>query len=170
MYSTPTDLSVELPNGGVGPDPLRLDILDAEFVVLLFQRDYLCGTCRNQVQAIANRYGEFRERNTVVVSILPESKDRAADWATDYELPFPVVADPNTETADRFGQPVRFGFLGTLHDLIGRMPLAVIVDLRSDEPRLVYSHVGNAPSDRPTIEGLLLELDHNRKSTESTEA
>ncbi len=164
MYSKPTDLSVELPNGGVGPDPLRLDALDAEFVVLLFQRDVLCSNCRSQVQEIAARYEEFRARDTVVVSVLPDSKERAAEWAASYELPFPVVADPETRTADRFGQPVRFGFLGELHNLLGRMPLAVIIDLRGEEPRLVYSHVGTSPSDRPTVEGLLLELNHKRKS------
>ena len=166
MYSKPTDLSVELANGRVGPDPLRLDALDVEFVVLLFQRDHLCGNCRNQVQGIATRYEEFRERNAVVVSVLPEPKERAAEWAASYDLPFPVVADPESTTADRFGQPVRFGFLGELHDLLGRMPLAVMIDLRGAEPRLVYSHVGNAPSDRPTIEGLLLELDHKRSTSE----
>lgn len=165
MYSKPTDLSVGLPNGGVGPDPLRLDDLEAAFVVILFQRDYLCGNCRTQVQEIADRYGEFRERNTVAVSVLPDSKERAAEWAADYELPFPVVSDPENRTADRFGQPVRFGFLGELHNLLGRMPLAVIIDLRGDEPRLVYSHVGESPSDRPTVEGLILELDHKRKSS-----
>jgi len=164
MYSQPTDLSITLPNGGVGPDPLRLDGLDAEFVVLLFQRDFLCGSCRSQVQEIAARYEQFRKRNTVVVSVLPDSKQRAAEWSTNYELPFPVVADPDNATADRFGQPVRFGFLGELHNLLGRMPLAVIIDLRDTEPRLVYSHVGDSPSDRPTVEGLLLELDHKRKS------
>jgi len=167
MYSKPTDLSVELPNGGVGPDPLRLDAVEAEFVVLLFQRDHLCGNCRTQVQEIAARYDEFRERNAMVVSILPEPKDRAAEWAASYDLPFPIVADPNSTVAERFGQPVRFGFLGELHDLLGRMPLAVIIDRRSDEPRLVYSHVGDSPSDRPTVEGLLLELDHKRTASQT---
>lgn len=166
MYSKPTDLSVELPNGGVGPDPLRVDQLDAEFVVLLFQRDHLCSKCRTQVEQIAARYDEFRERNSVVVSVLPEPKERAAEWATNYDLPFPVVADPDNRVAERFGQPVRFGFLGELHDLLGRMPLAIMIDLRASEPRLVYSHVGNSPSDRPTIEGLILELDHHRKPSE----
>jgi len=165
MYSQPTDLSITLPNGGVGPDPLRLDALEADFVVLLFQRDFLCGNCRSQVQEIAARYTQFRKRNTVIVSVLPDSKDRAAEWAASYELPFPVLADADNATADRFGQLVRFGFLGELHNLLGRMPLAVIIDLRGDEPRLIYSHVGDSPSDRPTVEGLLLELDHKRKSS-----
>lgn len=164
MYSKPTDLSVVLPNGGVGPDPLRLDALDTEFVVLLFQRDALCGNCQSQVQEIAGRYDEFRTRNTTVVSVLPDSKQQAAEWAASHELPFPVLADPENRTADRFGQPVRFGFLGSLHNLLGRMPLAVIIDLRGEEPRLVSSYVGTSPLDRPTVEGLILELDHKRKS------
>ncbi|MFO7832585.1 MAG: redoxin domain-containing protein [Halohasta sp.] len=166
MYSKPTDLSFELANGGVGPDPLRLDALDVAFVVLLFQRDHHCGNCRKQVQEIAARYEAFRKRNAAVVSVLPEPKERAAEWAASYDLPFPVAADPESTVADRFGQPVRFGFLGELHDLLGRMPLAVIVDLRAEDPRLVYSHVGDSPSDRPTVEGLLLELDHKRNASE----
>jgi peroxiredoxin Q/BCP len=162
MYSTPTDLSFELPNGGSGPDPLRLDQVEAKFVVLLFQRDHHCGNCQDQVTAVADRYAEFREQNAVVVSVLPEPKERAAEWADSYDLPFPVLADPNSTTADRFGQPVRFGILGQLHDLIGRMPLALIIDRRHDEPRLVYSYVGDAPGDRPTVGSLLLELERNQ--------
>lgn len=159
MYSTPTDLSFELPNGGSGPDPLQLNAIKAPLVVLLFHRDYHCRNCQEHVRDIADRYDEFRSRNAVVVSVLPEEKDRAAEWAESYGLPFPVLADPDNEMAEQFGQPVRFGMLGQLHDLIGRMPLVLIIDRRPDEPRLIYSHVGDAPGDRPTIEGLLLELE-----------
>jgi len=166
MQSTPTDLSFELPNGGSGPDPLELDQIDADFVVILFHRDYHCSNCQEQVRNVAARYDGFRDRNAVVVSILPEPKERAVEWAASYDLPFPVLADPDSTMAERFGQPVRFGFLGQLHDLIGRMPLALIVDQRYDEPRLIYSYVGDGPSDRPTVESLLLELERNRSNTD----
>ena len=161
MYSTPTDLSIELPNGGPGPDPLRVDQVDADFVVLLFHRDFHCSNCQTQASEVAARYNEFRQHDAAIVSILPEPKERATEWADSYDLPFPVVADPDSRTADRFGQPVRFGVLGRLHDLIGRMPLVVIIDRRSEEPRLVYSYVGDAPGDRPTVDSLLLELERN---------
>ena len=161
MYSTPTDLSIELPNGGPGPDPLRVDQVDADFVVLLFHRDFHCSNCQTQASEVAARYNEFRQHDAAIVSILPEPKERAAEWADSYDLPFPVVADPDSRTADRFGQPVRFGVLGRLHDLIGRMPLVVIIDRRGEEPRLVYSYVGDAPGDRPTVDSLLLELERN---------
>ena len=161
MYSTPTDLSIELPNGGPGPDPLRVDQVDADFVVLLFHRDFHCSNCQTQASEVAARYNEFRQHDAAIVSILPEPKERAAEWADSYDLPFPVVADPDSRTANRFGQPVRFGVIGRLHDLIGRMPLVVIIDRRNEEPRLVYSYVGDAPGDRPTVDSLLLELERN---------
>ena len=166
MYSKPTDLSFELPNGGSGPDPLRLDQVEADFVVMLFHRDHHCSNCQEQVRGVANRYDEFRDRNTLVVSILPEPKDRATEWATTYDLPFPVLADEDSTTADRFGQPIRFGVLGQLHDLIGRMPLALIIDQRYDEPRLIYSYLGDGPSDRPTVGSLLLEIERNLTNTD----
>lgn len=154
-------LAFQLPNGGHGPDPLSLTDLDADFAVLLFQRDHFCGNCRKQVQAIAERYDDFEARNAEVLSILPESKDHAAEWAETYDLPFPVLADEDTSVSDRYGQPVRFGILGNLHDLIGRMPQAIVLDLRT-APRVIYTYVGTAPADRPSIDGLLAEIDTAR--------
>jgi peroxiredoxin Q/BCP len=152
-----------LPNVAAGPDPYRLADRtadpDFEFVVLLFQRDYYCGNCRQQVQAVKERYGEFEERHAEVVSILPEPRDRTASWQESYDLPFPLLADESKAVGDEYDQPSRFGFLGELHDLVGRMPEAVVLDVRGDEPTLAYSHRGSAPSDRPSIDDLLGELD-----------
>lgn len=153
----PEDLAFELPNGGVGPDPLSLASIDAAFAVLLFHRDYHCRRCGRQARRVADRYEEFDALDAAVVSILPESKEAAADWARQYDLPFPVLADSGSAVADRYGQPVRFGFVGALHDLIGRMPVAAIVDLRVD-PQVIYTHIGEAPDDRPGVETLLIEL------------
>jgi len=150
-------LEFALPNGGNGPNPLSLSALDASFAVLLFQRDHFCGNCRKQVQAVADRYDEFQQLDAEVISVLPEPVERAREWAESYDLPFPIIADEDTTVSDAYGQPVRFGFLGNLHNLIGRMPEAVIVDLR-DEPRSMYTYVGTAPADRPSIDALLAEI------------
>ena len=64
-----TDIAAEfeLANVGPGPDPCSLRDLAADnaFVVLLFQRDFYCTNCRKQVQAVAERYDEFTEREAV---------------------------------------------------------------------------------------------------------
>jgi peroxiredoxin Q/BCP len=163
--ASPTADSVpdfELPNAGAGPDPFSLSAAaadaDTDAVVLLFQRDYHCGNCRKQVQAIRDRYDEFEALHAAVVSILPEPPERAAEWQDSYDLPFALLADPNTDVSDAYDQPVRFGVLGSLHDLVGRMPVAMVLDTRSGEPAVAYTYEGRMPADRPGIDDLLAEI------------
>ena len=149
----------ELENVGPGPDPFSLSATarddDIDAIVLLFQRDYHCGNCRKQVSAVAGRYGEFQSLNALVVSVLPEPRDRAASWQEAYDLPYPLLADPSTAVSDEFDQPVRFGILGSLHDLVGRMPVAMVLDTRDDVPTPAYTYEGKMPADRPSIDDLL---------------
>ena len=152
----------ELPNVGSGPDPLVLSELaareDVDTIILLFQREYHCCNCRRQVQTIAAGYDEFQAENAVVVSVLPESVERAQRWQDMYTLPFPLLADPAKEVGPQYGQPTRFGVLGELHDLIGRMPEAVILDTRDGALQLVYVHKGSLPGDRPSVDDLLEQV------------
>ena len=152
----------ELPNVGVGPDPFSLaaaaDDPDVDAIVLLFQRDHHCGNCRKQVQAVAERYDEFAALNASVVSILPEPVERAREWQDSYDLPFALLADSTTDVSDAYDQPVRFGVLGSLHDLVGRMPVATVLDVRSGDPVVAYTYEGRLPADRPEIGDLLAEI------------
>lgn len=155
----------ELPNVGAGPDPLSLTDLAGEVdaVVLLFQRDYYCTNCRRQVQDVADRYDEFEERNAEVVSVLPEPPDRARNWQEQYGLPYPLLADADKAVSDQYDQPTRFGVLGRLHDLIGRMPEAVVLDTR-DGIEVFEVYRGSSPADRPSIDDLLATIDELRAS------
>lgn len=126
-----------------------------DFIVLLFQRDFYCTNCRKQIQDVEERYDEFVDLNTQVVSVLPENLSRANEWDDKYNLSYPVVADENKDISDSFDQPVRFGPLGNLHDLIGRMPLTVILDCRDDSMEVDYREGGSNPADRPSIDELL---------------
>lgn len=154
---------IELPNAGRGPDPLSLSRLaerdDVEAIVLLFQRDHHCRQCRQQVQAIDERYAEFTARNAWVLSILPEEKGTAQEWVDAYQLRLPVLADPNNVAADAYDQDVKFGPVGRISDLLARMPKTVVLDTREDrlEPRFV--HEGENRGDRPSVEALLTKVD-----------
>ncbi len=150
------DADFTLPNGGPGPDPITLSGLDADLAVVLFHRDYLCGNCRRQAATVAARHDEFRERGVAVVSVLPEPAARAAAWADRRDAPHPVLADPESEVAERYGQPTAFGAVGSRLDLLGRMPLAALVDLR-DRTEVLWTHAGETPGDRPTVDDLLAE-------------
>ncbi len=154
----------DLQNVGAGPERLSIQSLAAEqeFVLLLFQRDHYCTNCREQVQTVADRYQAFRDRNTAVVSIVPEPAEKLAQWQAKYDLPFALCADPDAEFSNQYDQPVRFGVLGKLSDFFGRMPKAVLLDCRDGEPTVVYSHEGSSTWDRPSIDDLLAAIDDNR--------
>ncbi|SIS18168.1 peroxiredoxin family protein [Natronorubrum thiooxidans] len=153
----------ELPNAATGPDPFRLrdyaSDSDRDAIVLLFQRDYHCPKCRDQVQTIASRYDDFRAHRTDVVSILPEPIEQAERWNDQYDLPFPLLADESKATSDQYDQPTRFGAIGSLHDMVGRMPEAVLIDASGQEPTLEYVHRGTMPADRPSVDDLLERVD-----------
>lgn len=132
-----------------------------EFITLLFQRDFYCTNCRTQIQDVEERYDEFVNLSTQVVSVLPENLSRAENWDEGYDLSYPVVADENKDISDSFDQPVRFGPLGDLHDLIGRMPLTVILDCRDDDMEVAYREAGSNPSDRPSVDDLIEYIKSN---------
>jgi len=149
-----------LPNVGPGPDPLTFADLETEFAVLLLHRDFYCSECRQQVRRVKKRYDEFEARNAEVLSVLPEDRETAAEWQKQYHLPFPVIADDDTELGDHFEQPTRFGLLGRLHDVIGRMPAVVVLDLRWSDPIETFAHRGDSRTDRPRVDEILEALDH----------
>jgi peroxiredoxin Q/BCP len=156
-------LAFELPNVGPGPDPVRLADVTSDFLVLFFQRDYYCTNCRAQVQTLADRYDEFRDRGAEIASILPESVEQTREWQDQYDLPYPLLADPDAAVGDQYDQPVRFGPLGKLSDFFGRMPEVVLLDLRADRPEVAYSYRSKSTFDRPEIDDLLAELDDLRE-------
>ncbi|MHB9287439.1 peroxiredoxin family protein [Halobacteriales archaeon Cl-PHB] len=155
----------ELRNAGVGPDPLSLSDVAAavDFAVLLLLRDYHCPKCRAQVQQVADAAADLNRRNVAVVPVLPDSYEKAADWQAEYDLPFPLLADPEAVVGSDYDQTRRFGVLGQLHDVIGRMPKAVVLDLR-DDPSIVHVHEGTTPGDRPRIAELLAVVDDLQES------
>jgi len=156
--------SFTLANVGPGPDPLSLAALadDNDFVVVLLQRDHYCTNCREQVQTVAERYGEFRERGAEVVSVVPEPRENVQAWQDSYDLPYPLLADPDVAVGEAYDQPVRFGFLGEWSDFLGRMPEAILLDCRGDEPAVAWSYAGRSTFDRPAVDDLLAALDEHR--------
>lgn len=149
----------ELPNVGVGPDPLSLSaVIDAsDFAVLLFLRDYHCPKCKAQVSEISEYARQFNEMKTAVLPILPEPPDRAAKWREKVvnDFPFPLLADAEKAVAEQYDQPTRYGSVGQLSDLLGRLPQSVVLDTRGEAVEVVFEHAGDSIDDRPTPEELI---------------
>jgi peroxiredoxin Q/BCP len=155
----------ELRNAGVGPDPLTFsNIVElSDFAIMLFLRDYHCPKCRAQVNRVAEKAELVEGRGASVVPVLPDSYEKAETWQKKYDLPFPLLADPAGDLGEEYDQPRRFGVFGKLHDFIGRMPKAVLLDLRG-QPRIIETHEGSAPGDRPELEQLLDSIDEIRNA------
>jgi len=153
----------ELRNAGVGPDPLTLADLQgsADFAILLLLRDSHCPKCRAQVTRVAEQADLAQQRGAAVVPVLPNRYEKATAWQERYDLPFPLLADPAGDLGDGYDQPRRFGALGRLPDLIGRMPKAVVLDLRT-EPTIVDTYEGTTPGDRPELSRLFDAIDELR--------
>ena len=164
--SRPT-LDFSLPNVGPGADPWSLSEAATahDFVVVYLQRDHLCTNCRKQVQQVKERYDAFRERRAEVVSVVPEPPEKVASWQDSYDLPYPLLADPDIEVGDLFDQPVRFGFLGDISDFLGRMPEVVVLDVRGEKPRVAWSYSGRSTFDRPDVDDVLDQLDGLREES-----
>jgi peroxiredoxin Q/BCP len=151
------EVEQEFPNVGEGPDPYSLSgaLEDVDAVVLLLQRDYYCRKCRDQTKEVAKRYEEFAERNAEVVVVLPEPRSKAEKWAKRMDLPFPFLADEDAKMGEKYGQEVRFGVLGRLHDLVGRMPVALVLTRDEQDIEVSYGYNGDSYGDRPSIDDLL---------------
>lgn len=150
----------ELRNAGVGPDPLTFSNITelSDFTIMLFLRDYHCPKCRAQVNRVAEKAELVEGRGAAVVPVLPDSYEKAEAWQNRYELPFPLLADPAGKLGNEYDQPRRFGVFGRLHDVIGRMPKAVLLDTRG-RPRIIEAHEGSSPRDRPELEQFLDSID-----------
>ena len=166
--NTHTVPEFELPNVGVGPDPLSMaDIAAAaDFAVLLFLRDYHCPKCKSQVQAVTEEARRFNEHNAVVLPILPESRKRASAWKNNFDetFPFPLLADEKKRVAEAYDQPTRYGSVGALHDMLGRLPQSLIIDTRGEDAEVVFSHRGDSVDDRPTVAEFLTEVENVQES------
>ncbi len=128
---------------------------DADAVVLFLQRDYYCTKCRDQTKEVAKRYDDFAERDAEVVVVLPEPRSKAESWAKKMDLPFPLLADEDAKMGEKYGQEVRFGVLGRLHDLLGRMPVALVLARDEQDIEVAYEHNGDSYGDRPSVDELL---------------
>jgi peroxiredoxin Q/BCP len=165
MVDLPVDAALE--NVGPGGTPLTFsDLADGtDFVVVFLQRDHYCTNCRDQVRTVAARIDDFRDRGAEPVSVVPEPVDRVREWQDEYDLPYPLLADPDAAAGEAFDQPVRFGILGDWSDFLGRMPLVVVVDGRREPLEAVWTHEGRSTFDRPSVDDVLDAIDSHRQDS-----
>ncbi|MCG8317848.1 MAG: peroxiredoxin family protein [Pseudomonadales bacterium] len=71
-------------------------------LMIVFYRGGWCPYCNLQIRQLTNAWSEFQKRNVTPVLISADKPDGAALAANTYEIPFPVLADPNLTVHDLF--------------------------------------------------------------------
>jgi peroxiredoxin Q/BCP len=93
------DFELETDEGGT----VRLSELRGKPVVLYFYPKDDTPGCTKQACAFRDVYSEFQERGAVVLGVSPDSAASHRRFKEKYGLPFPLLADPDHDVADRYG-------------------------------------------------------------------
>jgi peroxiredoxin Q/BCP len=84
-------------------EDVALSSLRGRTVVLYFYpRDDTPG-CTKQACGLRDVYGEIQERGATVLGVSPDTEASHVKFRDKYGLPFPLLADPEHEVAERYG-------------------------------------------------------------------
>ena len=117
-----------LPVGSVAPGfalqdarsgkPVRSDdLLALGPLVINFFRGRWCPYCVTELETWRELYPELRERGALFVAISPQTPRQNDFMMQQHALPFPLLADPGAEVAEKFGHG--------LHHSRGASPLLI---------------------------------------------
>lgn len=84
-------------------EKVKLSLLRGKPVVLYFYPKSDTPGCTRQACGIRDIYGEFEQRGAVVLGVSADDEATQTKFKEKYELPFPVLADPDHEAGAAYG-------------------------------------------------------------------
>jgi len=73
-------------------------------VVLVYFTTTWCPYCKRDIPNLKKMYDRYRDRDFEILSIfIQESRQKVSSFAERYELPYPVLLDPDGAVAARYG-------------------------------------------------------------------
>lgn len=75
---------------------------DNEAIVLFFYRGGWCPFCNFQVREMTEAADQFADRGALPVAISVDRPEKASETAATYDIPFPVLSDPDLEVHEAF--------------------------------------------------------------------
>ena len=86
-----------------GGEKIRLKDLRGKRVVLYFYPKDNTPGCTREACDFRDSYGEFQKKGTVVLGVSPDSVRSHDNFKKKFELPFPLVSDPEHKIAGAYG-------------------------------------------------------------------
>ncbi|MEZ4300555.1 MAG: redoxin domain-containing protein [Polyangiaceae bacterium] len=87
-------------------------------VVYFYPKDNTPG-CTKEACAFRDVWDKFSAANVQVLGVSTDDEKSHEAFAKEQKLPFPILADPNSEWVKAFGVPVRLGMASRVSFLIG---------------------------------------------------
>jgi peroxiredoxin len=91
-----------------GKDVRLSDLTDRGRVVLIFFRGRYCLICRAALRGLLPKLEDFKSSNVTVVAVGPMTPAEAKG----FDLPFPVLSDPDLATTKKYGLVHEKGMMG----------------------------------------------------------
>lgn len=85
-----------------GQDVDILELVDDEAIVVFFYRGGWCPYCNFQVREMTEAADDFAERGVRPVAISVDQPDKAAETQAGYDIPYPVLSDPDLTVHEAF--------------------------------------------------------------------
>ena len=155
---------IELPNVGHGSDRVQAGNLvgDGDCVLVVLLGSHYCPRSRELVRELAEHHDAFRRRDTTVVPVLPDIRQRARLWDRQYDLPFPMLADPaDGEDTDTFG------VFEPLQESLADRPAVALYRVGDEGLGLVATAVESELT-VPVVESLLTFVERHRATDATT--
>ncbi len=91
-----------------GKDVRLSDLTDQGRVVLIFFRGRYCLVCRAALRGLLPKLEDFKSSRVAVVAVGPMTPEEAKG----FDLPFPVLSDPDLATSKKYGLVHEKGLMG----------------------------------------------------------
>ena len=165
-------LDFQLPNVGRGSETVQPEnlVTDGDYLLVVLLGSHYCSRSRELVRMLCGHHDAFRRRDTTVVPVLPDIRERARLWDRQYDLPFPMLVDPATDDGGGEGPtdtPDAFGAFEPLEGSVSDLPAVALCRASEDGLRVVATET-EAALDVPIVESLLGFVDCNRATDAAT--
>lgn len=101
--------------------------LKTPYLVYFYPKDDTPG-CTKEACAIRDIWSDFEAAGLKVIGVSKDNEKSHAKFQEKYSLPFPLIADTETELAKAFGVFGEKKFMGRIYDGVHRMSFLIAAD------------------------------------------
>lgn len=129
-------------------EPLTLSDYHGTWVALYFYPKDNTPGCTKQACTLRDGYTQLQDNGIAVVGVSEDGVDSHTDFASEYDLPFPLVADPEHEILTAYGVYGERNLYG--NTVVGTKRTTYLID-----PDGVIRHVFKRPKTDAHVEEIL---------------